>query len=63
MAYNPTTGVITDPDSIYDVQQALGESGGGGSQSPKVEKQDKSLLWVGGFLLGLVILAVVLAII
>lgn len=29
MAYNPTTGVITDPDSIYDVQQALGESGGG----------------------------------
>lgn len=39
------------------------EGGGGGSQSQKVEKQDKSLLWVGAFLLGLVILAVVLAII
>lgn len=39
------------------------EGGGGGSQSPKVEEQDKSLLWVGAFLLGLVILAVVLAII
>lgn len=41
------------------------EGGGGGSQSqkPKVEDQDKSLLWVGAFLLGLVILAVVLAIV
>lgn len=39
------------------------EGGGGGIQSQKVEEQDKSLLWVGAFLLGLIILAAVLAII
>lgn len=39
------------------------EGGGGGSRSPKVEKHDKSLLWVGGFLLALVLLSIVLAII
>lgn len=37
--------------------------GGGKSQSPKVENQDKSLWWVGGFLLALIALATVLAII
>lgn len=29
MAYNPTTGIITAPVSVYDLQQALGTSGNG----------------------------------
>lgn len=46
--------------------KALHETDGGGvgkSQSPKVENQDRSLWWVGGFLLALIALATVLAII
>jgi hypothetical protein len=38
-------------------------SGGDMSQKPEVVNKDKSLWWVGGFLLGLIILAAVLAII
>ena len=38
-------------------------SGGGMNQKPEVVSQDKSIWWVGGFLLGLVILAALLAII
>lgn len=38
-------------------------SGGGMNPNHKVEDQDKSLWWVGGFLLALIILAAVLAII
>lgn len=38
--------------------------GGGGSTKPKEsENSDKSLWWVGGFLLALVLLSIVLAII
>ena len=37
--------------------------GGGMSQKPEVENKDKSLRWVGGFLIALIILAAVLAII
>lgn len=41
------------------------EGGGGGVSNPnvKIENSDKSLWWVGGFLLALVLLSVVLAII
>ena len=38
-------------------------SGGGMSQKPEVVNKDKSLWWVVGFLLALIILAVVLTII
>ena len=38
--------------------------GGGGSTKPKEsENSDKSLWWVGGFLLALILLAILLAII
>ena len=40
-----------------------GVTGGGMSQKPEVVNKNKSLRWVGGFLLALIILAAVLAII
>lgn len=49
---------------MYDKAEHKAEaSGGGKSQSPNVENKDKSIWWVGGFLLALIILAAVLAII
>lgn len=45
-------------------QSNINVGGGGSSQQPKeCENSDKSLWWVGGFLLAMILLAILLAII
>lgn len=50
---------------MYDKALHETDGGGGGVSNPnvKIENKDKSLWWVGGFLLALIALATVLAII